>query len=192
MATSRLCSIPGCDNHVLARGWCVKHYNRWERNGDPLGVMHIKALQRSFRRCLIDGCQNSAHRKDAGKKGWCSVHYQRWKAHGNPTDGRAYTGEPRQYLHDKVFSYDGDDCLVWPFARNAKGYGIIHGGIVSRLVCEHVNGPPPTPEHQAAHSCGNGHEACCTKRHLSWKTAKENSDDRPIHGLSRSANFVII
>lgn len=30
------CSIDTCDNPVLARGWCKKHYLRWYKHGDPL------------------------------------------------------------------------------------------------------------------------------------------------------------
>lgn len=29
------CSIDGCENIELARGWCSKHYSRWQRGGDP-------------------------------------------------------------------------------------------------------------------------------------------------------------
>lgn len=29
-----LCSVPGCDREVLARGWCTAHYNRWKAHGD--------------------------------------------------------------------------------------------------------------------------------------------------------------
>ena len=31
------CSIEGCDDPVLARGWCTKHYRAWDAHGDPLG-----------------------------------------------------------------------------------------------------------------------------------------------------------
>ena len=34
--TERTCSIPGCTRRVKARGWCLPHYKRWWRNGDPL------------------------------------------------------------------------------------------------------------------------------------------------------------
>jgi hypothetical protein len=45
-----------------------------------------------------------------------------------------------------------------------------------------VNGPPPTPEHEAAHSCGKGHEGCIAPGHLEWKTPAENTADRLVHG----------
>jgi lambda repressor-like predicted transcriptional regulator len=31
----RVCTIDGCDKLVRARGWCSKHYQRWQRHGDP-------------------------------------------------------------------------------------------------------------------------------------------------------------
>ena len=31
----RTCSIDDCTARHYARGWCRKHYNRWERNGTP-------------------------------------------------------------------------------------------------------------------------------------------------------------
>jgi hypothetical protein len=31
----KTCSIDGCSGTVEARGWCVKHYSTWIRNGDP-------------------------------------------------------------------------------------------------------------------------------------------------------------
>jgi len=33
-----MCSVVDCDNKVLARGWCRKHYLRWWKHGDPLEV----------------------------------------------------------------------------------------------------------------------------------------------------------
>jgi hypothetical protein len=29
-----ICTIPDCDRPKLARGWCSKHYQRWEKHGD--------------------------------------------------------------------------------------------------------------------------------------------------------------
>lgn len=29
------CAVPGCARPTYARGWCVTHYRRWSRHGDP-------------------------------------------------------------------------------------------------------------------------------------------------------------
>lgn len=126
---------------------------------------------------------------DCGKpywgRGYCSTHYQRWRRNGYPLAGRTPEGEPQRYLTEVVLKYDGDECLTWPYGKTA-GYGSIqHNGrdaLVSRIVCEEENGPPPTPEHQAAHLCGKGHEGCVTRKHLVWKTRLENQADKLIHG----------
>lgn len=98
----------------------------------------------------------------------------------------AISGEAQRYFHEIVLGYEGDECLPWPFARHTWGYGLIWADgktlCVHTLVCEQKCGPRPTPEHQAAHSCGKGHFGCVTKRHLSWKTRAENMADKLIHG----------
>lgn len=82
--------------------------------------------------------------------------------------------------------YAGDDCLPWPFSSNWDGYP--HFGYegkclkAGRFLCTLVNGPPPTPKHQAAHSCGNGNKGCMNRNHFSWKTDSENQLDRRKHG----------
>lgn len=35
MATSRICSIPDCGKPVHGHGFCMAHYGRWRRYGDP-------------------------------------------------------------------------------------------------------------------------------------------------------------
>ena len=85
-------------------------------------------------------------------------------------------GGTRKWLLAHV-DYDGDDCLIWPFARIQSGRG--HFGYEGKhyqahvYMCELVNGPCP-PGHEAAHSCGRGHDACVHPKHLSWKTRAEN------------------
>lgn len=37
----KTCSIEGCDGPAKSRGWCVKHYTRWVRLGDPLKVRRL-------------------------------------------------------------------------------------------------------------------------------------------------------
>lgn len=83
-------------------------------------------------------------------------------------------------------SYEGDDCLLWPFGTYRGGYGQFgHDGKMHkahRFMCELVKGPPPTPTHECAHSCGVA--GCVNPHHLSWKTKSENELDRRRHGTS--------
>lgn len=76
-----------------------------------------------------------------------------------------------------------DCCLIWPFASNNKGYGTISREkkkyYVHRIICELVNGPPPSPIHQATHSCNRGDEGCANPHHLRWKTRSENMFEAP-------------
>ncbi len=131
--------------------------------------------------CCIDGC---------GKKhfghGWCSAHYNRWRRHGNPLAGGTSPGEPERFLREVVMPYEGTDCLIWPYARNGRGYAhlLVDGQnqLVQRIVCRERRGQPPTPEHQAAHSCGRGRSGCVAGKHLDWKTHAENDADKDIHG----------
>lgn len=130
--------------------------------------------------CSIDGCG-----RPLKSLGWCQSHFMRWRRHGDPLAGRTPDGEPHRYFREVVLTYEGNDCLPWPYALT-KGYGQIwidgRMHLVSRIICEEVHGPPPTPEHHAAHSCGKGHEACVTKGHLDWKTPSGNQADRLVHG----------
>jgi hypothetical protein len=128
---------------------------------------------------------------DCGKphygNGLCCAHNARLKRYGDTSFTRsAPNGEPARFFSEVVLPYDGDDCLAWPHGTTDSGYGVLtfNGKKVyaHRLVCEAAHGPAPTPRHEAAHSCGNGHLACVTKKHLSWKTRTENEADKLNHG----------
>lgn len=138
MATLRLCSIPDCGKPSRNRGWCVAHYTRWRRHGDP-GI-----VKKQFHTKL---------------------------------------GHAQIYYRDVVRAYSGDECLIWPFST-IKGYAGLGGRYVHRILCTEEFGPAPTPEHEAAHSCGKGHLACVAKSHISWKTPSMNQMDRVRHGTS--------
>jgi hypothetical protein len=133
--------------------------------------------------CSVDNCG-----KSAAKRGWCSAHYQRWLAHGDPLAGRTPDGEPLRFLREVVLTYEGNDCLTWPYSKTSKGYAQTHidgkSKIVSRVVCQEAHGDAPTPDHEASHSCGRGNRGCVTKRHLSWKTHADNEADKLLHGTS--------
>lgn len=100
------------------------------------------------------------------------------------------------WLKERV-GYQGDDCLIWPFARDTlRGHG--HLGFTDeagkhvtkkahRLMCEMAHGAPPASFYEAAHECGNGHLGCVNPRHLSWKTRSQNQLDRRKHGTANKS-----
>ena len=99
---------------------------------------------------------------------------------------RACKGEPRQFYLDVVRTHNTLDCLIWPYARNKQGYAVIawpgRSMLVSKLACEDAHGPPPSPKHHAAHSCGKGDEGCVNQHHVSWKTKSANTVDAVEYG----------
>lgn len=103
-------------------------------------------------------------------------------------DGRETKSPAKDFYNNVVLNYDGDECLIWPFYR-CNGYARywLDGKltVASRVLCEHVNGPPPNKNDHAAHTCGKGHMGCVTKRHMKWKTAKQNKDDTHLHGTDK-------
>jgi DNA-binding CsgD family transcriptional regulator len=136
-------------------------------------------------------CTHSGCSRPQAHKALCHTHYRRLRLYGSATGGgpfRARPGEPLAFLKFAE-TFEGDECLIWPYARNSAGYGhmVICGKnhLVTRMVCEKFNGPPPTEKHEAAHSCGNGHAGCVNGSHLAWKTSVENKADMVSHGTSQ-------
>lgn len=119
--------------------------------------------------------------------GYCNAHYIRLKRHGSPEGGKSIMhGEPMRFVRDVVLKHDSDECLIWPYYRNADGYGQVRyegrDRGAHRVSCILAHGEPPTSEHEAAHSCGNGHLGCVSPGHLRWATMLENEQDKLSHG----------
>ena len=133
--------------------------------------------------CSVEGCSNPVK-----TRGWCVTHYHRFVRHGAPEgSGRTIRGSAKQFILDNA-CYQGYDCLIWPYGRSSKhGYAVIRkehfgAGLAHRAMCIVAHGNPPSPIHEAAHSCGKGHEGCVNPMHLSWKTPTENNRDKQRHG----------
>lgn len=65
----RTCSVDGCGGVFLARGWCRKHYQRWNKTGDPLQAKFDRAPNGSgwinsngYRMYLVEGRPTMEHR----------------------------------------------------------------------------------------------------------------------------------
>ena len=127
--------------------------------------------------CKENGC---------GKKhfsmGLCKMHYSRMYKTGS-TEYTSKTQQASSFILNLPLY--GDECIIWPFARYNTGYGIYGKTTAHAVVCTEAHGPKPSPFHEAAHSCGKGHEGCVAPYHLGWKTRKENASDRAVHDTQR-------
>ena len=68
------CSVDGCEKSKNARGWCVIHYNRWKRHGDPL----VKTKPKTESSCSLEDCERERY----GRMDVCSMHYKRMRKNG--------------------------------------------------------------------------------------------------------------
>lgn len=136
--------------------------------------------------CSVNDCG-----KPYKSRGLCNTHYEQWRrnSHGHPPIGerlQTERGSLLRWINDVAVPYEGNECLPWPFNNSTNGRGAVrvNGRMCSapRVICEIANGPPPSPFHQAAHSCGNGHLGCLNPKHLRWATPLENQQDRLTHG----------
>jgi len=142
-----------------------------------------------FKQCTAEGCARNSHRSMNGKLGYCSMHYQRFKRTGDPLKTRPIPSPALDCIEANK-NYSGDQCLIWPFHIGKDGYGRVHHPetyhltTASRLICIAAHGEPPSPQHEAAHTCGNGNKGCFSPKHLYWATSARNHADKILHGTS--------
>lgn len=119
-------------------------------------------------------------------RGFCSTHWNSWRRR-NDASKTTPRGEPLRWLK-KYSSHSAEECLKWPFRSVQDGRGIVlfQGQLwsASRLMCKLAHGDPPSPKHEAAHSCGRAHDGCVNPKHLRWATKGENEADKVLHGTS--------
>lgn len=132
--------------------------------------------------CSIDGCG-----KKHQSRGYCKSHAYRFRTHGNPLVKKQASFEEIDVFYNEIaVAFGGDECLIWPFARNPNGYPRVYqnGGkkYAHRVICEKVHGAGPEGKPDVAHSCGNGHLGCVNPKHLRWATKRENTQDTVLHG----------
>lgn len=86
----------------------------------------------------------------------------------------------------KVALPNEDGCMLWTGCRGAYGYGRVvlrdtrHGA--QRVSLALSVGQPPTPAHEAAHSCRNRH--CVAPGHLRWTDRKGQALDKERDGTA--------
>jgi hypothetical protein len=71
------CCVDSCDRTIVKRGFCNRHYIRFNRYGDPLGGRPVGRPPRCEGPCDVEGCD-----RPAKTSGLCGMHYERKRATG--------------------------------------------------------------------------------------------------------------
>lgn len=75
----KTCSVDGCNGDAskkgAAKGFCVKHYQRFKKHGDP--SISLINREQTGKPCLVEGCG-----RNSGYKGFCNLQYQKTKKLG--------------------------------------------------------------------------------------------------------------
>lgn len=179
------CSITDCERpvYVKMRGWCLPHYLRWYRHGDPeAGRRPYRSAKPQFgsATCSVSECDRSMH-----TLGYCRMHYERVHANGTPDLAPRATVEQRFWARVEK----GDACWRWLGANDKKtGYGSFSQGgrttSAHRLAYELTVGPVPAGLvldhlcHNADSGCPGGrtcaHRSCVRPDHLEPVTQSIN------------------
>lgn len=151
MDTDSVCSVEGCERPVLVktRRLCRRHYQRWQRHGDPeAGRGYVGAHDR----CAVTGCEGTHE-----AKGLCSAHYMRLWRYADPEAGGPLL--PVASLDERFWvrvdrsgpvpdhRSDLGPCWLWLGITTPGGYGQIRRGgrtwVTHRWVYELLIGPIP-------------------------------------------------
>lgn len=78
MASQHICSVHPCSKPVRARGFCVAHWARWKKHGDPEAIT-VSPLPPV---CDAPACDRRPHTRWKGGAAYCNKHWLRMSAHG--------------------------------------------------------------------------------------------------------------
>lgn len=155
-----------------SRGWCLSHYMRWRRHGDPERGGDLTRQSTTGHPCTVDGCSRPVVARDI-----CERHYRRWKRYGDPTAGRVSPGAMTvvERFWSKVDKTD--TCWLWTDEPNGAGYGTFTVGPVRDMAHRWVlafEGQPVPDGMEVDHLCFT--RLCVRPDHLEIVTGVVNKE----------------
>lgn len=125
-----------CPEPYYSRGYCLKHYTRWRKHGDP-GIVKktgVKAKPRPICTVIEDGvpCPNPVN-----SHGLCGKHTQRQRRNG---DALVVKRPIIEDIEERFFSHvskQADGCWMWTASLFPDGYGQFGAGGSGNIVGAH-------------------------------------------------------
>ena len=116
--SERICNFDGCTGPVYARGWCITHYGRVRRHGDPNRVDRSGCKPGPAKQCSVADCSGPVN-----SHGLCGMHDQRRRRTGDPLAPSKVILDMEERFLAKVRREPGPDgCWTWTAAINRDGY----------------------------------------------------------------------
>jgi len=165
--------VDGCDNVERTRSYCLAHYKKVLKYGDPLAGY----VQKS---CKVTNCPE----RRGNDKGLCREHFNEWKRSQSiqpflRVDHLFIEGKWAEFI-EAIKSYcevSDNNCWLWGRGRrNENGYGQIvvnkKDGLVHRYVMQASLQGKSLGKEQVHHICAN--RPCCNPDHLQLISQREN------------------